>query len=146
MIMERLTQAEKQRRSDSLAMEIKKESIVLINQLPGFLTKDNLDFVVSIMDNINRLTDKSLFDRAEKLGIRDFFSSWRLLFLPFWKLTFGWDSAYGEGFTWKDFLSTLLERKENRIKKCVDLDKPIGVEFYDDFHVLMALVSLVKED
>ena len=69
-----------------------------------------------------------------------------MLFYPFWKLSFGWDSAYGKGFTWKDFLNHLLDRKENKIKKCVDLDKTIGVEFYDENSVLMATASLVKED
>lgn len=143
---EELTQAEQQKRSDTLALEVKKESIALINQLPDFITKENLDYVFSLMDRIDKLTDRSLFDRAEKLGIRDFFGSWRMLFYPFWRMTWGWESAFGSGFTWKGFLNHLLDRKENKIKKCVDLNKTIGVEFYDENSVLMAHVSLVKED
>lgn len=141
-----LTQVEQQKRSNELALAVKKEIIELISQLPNFITKENLDSIASLMNRIDKITDRSLFDRAENLGVRDFFGSWRLMFLPFWKLSFGWESAYGKGFTWKDFLGHLLDRKENKIKKCVDLNKTISVDFYDENSVLMATASLVKED
>lgn len=61
--------------------------------LPCELTEDNLNEFVKACNRVESLcADQSLY---------------RLL-IPFHYLTFGWQSAYGKGFTWNEFFNDII--------------------------------------
>ena len=137
--------AEKQRLSDNLAKEIQDKAKDYFSKLPNKVTKDSVSFIANVCDKVSSLTGAYAFNKAEQLGIRDYFGSWRLLLMPFWKMSWGFESAYAHGFTWLDFFKHLLEHGETEIK-IYDMKKDcVGFSVYKDAEE-RAKIFLVKED
>lgn len=87
---------------------------IMIN-IPSKLTAENKNDFVSICERIENITECA-FTEAEALGCRDFFSGWRRILAPWWKNGYdNWEYAYGEGFTWDQFLDYIIECNCNTI-------------------------------
>jgi hypothetical protein len=111
---------EKQNKAEQLGAEITKQVYSVMSELPHTLDKTNLGVFVDACEQIDQIC-KDAFSEAEKRGVRDFFGGWRKLLIPFWKFAGDWANAYGEGFTWKGFLETIL--KENYTEVSLYNDK-----------------------
>lgn len=68
----------------------------IFSGLPNKLCKDNFQVFIEACRYVDELCSDS--------------SAFRLL-MPFHRLTFGWQSAYGKGFTWELFFDEILNNK-----------------------------------
>lgn len=99
--------------------------------LPEYISEDNADMFVNAL----YLIDKLCADNP---------NAYRLI-MPFHKLTFGWQSAYAHGFTWKDFLKENIYSNYNNVRKFLNKSNPCIV-FYNSSGEEGFLVCLVNED
>jgi hypothetical protein len=114
-----------------------------LDVLPNYIIKDNVATFVSIFEQISKLTS-DIFDEAESLGCRDFFSGWRRLLMPFWKFGEYFECAYGDGFTWNDFLNTVVNENATDVEVVKDAYIPTVYFSYKDNKKFY--VALVTED
>ena len=115
----------------------------LLNVLPNCLTKDNIATFESIFEQISKLTS-DVFDEAKTLGCRDFFSGWRRLLMPFWKFGGCFECAYGDGFTWDDFLNIVVNDNATNVEIIKDVNIP--TVYFSDKDDKKYYVALVTED
>ena len=95
--------------ADKLEKSILDRVNELLATLPNYITIENEDTFVSVCDKIEKITVDA-FDEAKALGCRDIFSQWRRILPPWLKNSYNkWEYAYGEGFTWKQFLDYIIE-------------------------------------
>ena len=99
--------------------------------LPDILSKDNVDEFETTLYSIDKLCADN--PSAHKL------------IMPFHKLTFGWQSAYAHGFTWKDFLKEIIYTNYINVRKVLGKSNPCLV-FYNNLGEEGFLVTLVYED
>lgn len=92
-------------------------------------------------DSINEF--ETTLHRIDKL-CADNPNAYRLI-IPFHKLTFGWQSAYAHGFTWKDFLKEIIYTNYINVRKVLDKSNPCLV-FYNNLGEEGFLVTLVHDD
>lgn len=115
----------------------------LLDVLPNYITKDNISTFESIFEQVSKITTDA-FTEAESLGCRDFFSGWRRLLMPFWKFGGCFECAYGDGFTWNDFLNVVVN--ENATEVEVVKDVYIPTVYFSDKDNKKFYVALVTED
>lgn len=102
---------------------------IMINT-PSKLTIENKNDFVDICEKIDKITTDA-FTEAENLGCRDFFSGWQRIFAPWWKNGYdNWEYAYGEGFTWDQFLDYIIECNCNTTN--LKIDNRIPTIFFAD--------------
>lgn len=99
--------------------------------LPDYLSKDNIELFETALYNIDKLC-------------ADNPCAYRLT-MPFHKLTFGWQSAYANGFTWEDFLKDIIDTNYNNVKRILNKSNPCIV-FYNISGEEGFSVALVHED
>lgn len=117
----------------------------LMKNTPNKLVTENKNDFVSICEKINEITTNA-FIEAESLGCRDFFSGWRRLLTPWWKNGYNnWEYAYGDGFTWDQFLDYIIECDCNTINLKIDNRTPI-IFFANKDNVNQFCIELSKED
>jgi len=117
----------------------------LLVLLPDKITHNNEGMFVTVCERIGKITTDA-FTEAESLGCRDFFSGWRRLPPPWWTGSYGGcEYAYGEGFTWKQFLDCIIESNCNSVKILKDQAIP-RVVFYDKDNKPQFCIELSKED
>ena len=100
-------------------------------KLPDILSNDNIEIFETILYSIDKLC-------------ADNPSAYKLT-MPFHKLTFGWQSAYAHGFTWKDFLKEIIDTNYINVRKVLDKANPCIV-FYNKLGEYGFSVNLVNED
>lgn len=100
-------------------------------KLPEVLSEDNIDLFETILYSIDKLC-------------ADNPNAYRLT-MPFHKLTFGWQSAYAHGFTWKDFLNDIIDNNYNNVRKVLNKSIPCII-FYNNSGEDGFSVDLVNED
>lgn len=115
----------------------------LLDVLPNCITKDNISTFESIFKQISKLTS-DVFDEAEALSCRDFFSGWRRLLMPFWKFGGCFECAYGDGFTWNDFLNVVINEGAADVEVVKDINIP--TVYFSDKDNKKFYVALVTED
>lgn len=117
----------------------------LLVLLPNKITYKNEGMFVTVCERIGKITTDA-FTEAESLGCRDFFSGWRRVLAPWWKGSYGtWEYAYGEGFTWKQFLDYILENNCNIVDIRKDQDIPT-IFFADKDGKNQFCIELGRED
>ena len=99
--------------------------------LPNKLTKENISGFVEACHKVSSLC------RDPKL--------YRLL-IPFHHLTFGWQSAYGEGFTWELFLKSILEDGCTDVECSMGYFGPILLFSDKDHSEINFRISVVHDD
>ena len=102
-----------------------------LKKLPDILSKDNIEVFETILYSIDKLC-------------ADNPNAYRLT-MPFHKLTFGWQSAYAHGFTWKDFLNDIIDNNYNNVRKVLNKSIPCII-FYNNSGEDGFSVDLVNED
>ena len=113
--------------------------------IPSKLTAENKNDFVDICERIENIT-KDAFTEAESLGCRDFFSGWRRVFAPWWKGSYNtWEYAYGDGFTWKQFIDYIIENNCNNVAVKKDQNIPM-IFFADKNKINQFCIELGKED
>ena len=131
---------EKQDIAEQLGEEIVATVNEVMDTLPKNLTKDNLTVFSNACEQIDTICTKA-FDEAKRRGIRDLFCCWRKILIPFWKFGGNWENAYAKGFTWLDFLNTILEEGGVDIRH----DSKPELSFYQSDTKLFC-IRLVDED
>lgn len=117
---------------------------IMFDLLPSNLTKENKDKCADICRGIEQLTTEA-FAEADHLGIRDFFSGWRRVLIPYWSMTYGLTNAYGKGFTWDAFLDYALECNCSKIEKRDNYNRP-SFAILNKHNNPEFVVALEKED
>lgn len=130
---------EKQRKSEILGKEVEDRVYSILSSLPPKLTEHDLFKFSDACTEIDKIIRDS-FDQAKELGIRDSYI-WRRLLMPFHKCGWGWESAYGEGFTWDLFFNDILSEGCTEVKLY-----NIGILFSNSAGKSSFNISLVKED
>lgn len=136
---------DKQIISDNLEKSILDRVSGLLELLPNYISTENKDTFIATCEKISDITTNA-FAEAESLGCRDFFSSWRRLLTPWWKNIYGkLEYAYGDGFTWNQFLDYIIECD------CVDVKVMKGcniprISFSDKNGVQQFCIELSIED
>lgn len=100
-------------------------------KLPDILSNDNIEIFETILYSIDKLC-------------ADNPSAYKLT-MPFHKITFGWQSAYVHGFSWKDFLKDNIYTNYINVRKVLNKSNPCIV-FYNNSGEERFLVCLVTED
>jgi len=96
----------------------------LLALLPNSITHENGGMFVTVCEKVEGITTDA-FTEAKSLGCRDFFSGWRRVLTPWWKGGYDkWEYAYGEGFTWKQFIDYILECNCNTVDIKKEQDVP----------------------
>ena len=117
----------------------------LLVLLPNKITHENEGKFVTVCERISKITTDA-FTEAESLGCRDFFSGWRRVLTPWWKGSYNtWEYAYGDGFTWKQFLDYILECNCDNVKIKRDQNIPM-ILFADKDDIDQFCIELSKED
>lgn len=117
----------------------------LLILLPNFITPENEGMFVTVCERIGKITTDA-FTEAESLGCRDFFSGWRRILAPWWTDSYGkWEYAYGEGFTWKQFLDYIIESDCTSVEVNKNIDTP-RILFSDKNGVQQFCIELGRED
>lgn len=114
---------EKQDKAEQLGAEMTEQIYSIMSELPKKLEKENVGMFANACEQISKITTHA-FSEAEKRGIRDIFSGWRKILIPFWKFGNIWESAYGTGFTWEQFLKTILEEGCTEVSLSKDKKHP----------------------
>jgi hypothetical protein len=114
---------EKQNKAEQLGVEMVEQIYSIMSKLPKKLEKENVGMFANACEQISKITTHA-FSEAEKRGIRDIFSGWRKILIPFWKFGNIWESAYGTGFTWEQFLETILEEGCTEVSLSKDKKHP----------------------
>lgn len=115
---------DKQAIADRLEKSVLDRVRGLLALLPSYISTENENLFVIVCDRISTITSDT-FAEAETLGCRDFFSSWRRLLTPWWKNGYNkWEYAYGDGFTWKQFLDYIIESECTDVKINKDQNLP----------------------
>lgn len=135
---------DKQIIAEQLEASIIKHVQDILTTIPSKLDKDNLDLFVNICNSIDAITSNA-FTEAERLGCRDFFSGRRRLFIPYWKFYNKYEVAYGEYFSWHNYLFYAIECQCTDVEIILDDNNP-GFYLIDDKCNKQFLVSLEKED
>lgn len=118
---------DKQTIADKLEKSILDRVRGLMTTLPSYISNENEETFVTVCERISDITTDA-FTEAESLGCIDFFSSWRRLLVPFWRNCYGaWEYAYGDGFTWKQFLDYIIESNCNDVVVIKDRNIPVIV-------------------
>ena len=134
---------EKQNKAEQFGAEITEQVYSIMSELPHTLEKTNLVVFADACRQIDHICTEA-FSEAEKRGVRDFFGGWRKLLIPFWKFAGDWAKAYGEGFTWEQFLETIL--KENCTEVSLYNDKRYPSLSFIKNGKKYFNISLVNED
>lgn len=100
-------------------------------KLPDVLSEDNIEAFENILYSVDELCADN--PRAYRLT------------MPFHKLTFGWQSAFAHGFTWKDFLNDIIDNNYINIRKNLNCSLP-SVVFYNNSGEDGFSIGLVIED
>jgi hypothetical protein len=117
----------------------------LLMLLPNNITYKNEGMFVTVCERIGKITSDA-FTEAESLGCRDFFSGWRRVLTPWWKGSYNtWEYAYGNGFTWRQFLDYIIESNCNDVEVNKDQDVPT-IFFVDKDGKNQFCIELGKED
>jgi hypothetical protein len=117
----------------------------LLVLLPNYISTDNKDVFNTVCKSIGKITADA-FTEAESLGCRDFFSGWRRLLTPWWIGSYGtWEYAYGEGFTWGQFLDCIIDDNCNSVEVFKDQEIP-KILFYDKDNKPQFIIELSRED
>lgn len=83
--------------------EIIEKCMSACETLPNKLTKQNIPQFLSAINNINNaIKDPELY----------------LLLMPFHHLTWSWENAYADGFTWERFLNDIVESGNTQVIFC----------------------------
>lgn len=136
---------DKQIIADKLEKSILDRVCNLLTTLPNNVSTENEEMFVTVCERISDITTDA-FTEAESLGCRDFFSGWRRLLVPFWRNSYGeWEYAYGDGFTWKQFLDYIIESKCNDVEVIKDRNVPL-ILFTDKIDANQFCIELGKED
>lgn len=136
---------DKQIIADKLEKSILDRARNLLSTLPNYISTENEEMFVTVCERISDITDDA-FTEAESLGCIDFFSGWRRLLVPFWRNGYGeWEYAYGDGFTWKQFLDYIIESKCNDVVVIKDRNVPVIV-FIDKNKDEQFCIKLDRED
>lgn len=136
---------DKQAIAEKLEKSILDRARNLLSTLPNYISTENEDMFVSVCKRISDITTDA-FTEAESLGCRDFFSGWRRLLVPFWRNGYGkWEYAYGDGFTWKQFLDYIIESNCNDVVVIKDRNVPVIV-FIDKNKDEQFCIKLSVED
>lgn len=115
---------DKQIIADKLEKSILDRIRNLLTTLPNYISTENEDMFVTVCERISDITTDA-FTEAESLGCRDFFSGWRRILAPWWKNGYDiWEYAYGEGFTWKQFLDYIIECNCNIVNLKINDNTP----------------------
>ena len=110
--------------ADKLEKSILDRVNELLVSLPNYITIENEDTFVSVCDKIEKITVDA-FDEAKSLGCRDIFSGWRRILTPWWKNSYNkFEYAYGEGFTWKQFLDYIIESNCDKVEVSKEQNLP----------------------
>lgn len=100
---------DKQAISDKLERSILNRVRGIFALLPAHIDTENKCMFVRACDRVSDITTEA-FTEAESLGCRDYFSGWRRILTPWWRNGYGkWEYAYGEGFTWEQFMDYIVE-------------------------------------
>lgn len=134
---------EKQDKAEQLGSEMVEQIYLIMSKLPKNLEKENIDGFVNSCEQINKITTDA-FKEAEKRGVRDIFSGWRKILIPFWKFGGHWENAYGTGFTWENFLEIILE--EGCIEVSLDKNKKHPELLFQKNNKTEFTITLVDED
>ena len=134
---------EKQYNAEQLGVEMVEQIYSIMSKLPKILSKDNLNTFSNVCKKVDKIC-KGAFEEAEKIGVRDIFSGWRKLLIPFWKFGGQWENAYGTGFTWKQFLETILE--EGCTEVSLNRDKKHPELLFQKENKTEFTITLVDED
>lgn len=136
---------DKQIIADKLEKSILDRVRSLLITLPNYISTENEETFVTVCERISDITDDA-FTEAESLGCRDFFSGWRRLLVPFWRNCYGkWEYAYGDGFTYKQFLDYIIENNCNDVEVIKDRNIPVIV-FIDKNKDEQFCIKLDRED
>lgn len=132
----------------AIADKLEKSILDRVNELfvvlPNSISIENEDMFISTCDKIETITTDA-FDEAEHLGCRNIFSGWRRILTPWWKNSYNkWEYAYGNGFTWKQFLDYIVECNCNKVRVSTDKNKP--VIFFSDKDDIQFCIELSNED
>lgn len=134
--------------ADKLEKSILDRVNELLATLPNYITIENEDTFVSVCDKIEKITVDA-FDEAKALGCRDIFSGWRRILTPWWKNSYNkWEYAYGEGFTWKQFLDYIIECGCDKVEVSNEQNLP-AISFYkkdSDVQLNIFYIELSTED
>lgn len=102
--------------ADKLEKSILDRVNELLATLPNCINSENENTFVSVCNEIEKITVDA-FDEAKALGCRDVFSGWRRILTPWWKNSYNkFEYAYGELFTWKQFLDYIIESNCNKVE------------------------------
>lgn len=136
---------DKQIIADNLEKSILDRVRSLLTTLPNNISTENEEMFVTVCERISDITTDA-FTESESLGCRDFFSGWRRLLVPYWRNSYGeWEYAYGDGFTWKQFLDYIIESKCNDVVVIKDRNVPVIV-FIDKNKDEQFCIKLDRED
>jgi hypothetical protein len=131
--------------SDKLEKSILDRVSGLLVLLPNYISTENENLFVIACDRISAITSDA-FTEAETLGCRDFFSSWRRILTPWWKMANNkCEYAYGDGFTWKRFLNYIIESECTIVEVNSKINTP-RVSFSDSNGVQQFSIELSIED
>ena len=93
--------------SEKLEQSVLNRTYGLLSVLPEKLTLQNVNLFKTVCEKISNITS-DIFKEADALGVADSFGGWRRLFIPYWSLGGRFEIAYGEGFTWRNFLEYIV--------------------------------------
>ena len=85
---------EKQDKAEQLGAEMVEQIYSIMSKLPKKLEKENISMFANACEQISKITTHA-FSEAEKRGIRDIFSGWRKILIPFWKFGNIWSQKSG---------------------------------------------------
>ena len=131
--------------ADKLEKSILDRVNELLATLPNYITIENEDAFVSVCDKIEKITVDA-FDEAKALGCWYIFSGWRRILTPLWKNSYNkFEYAYGEGFTWKQFLDYIIECNCDKVEVSNEQNTPV-IFFSDKYNDIQFYIELSTED
>jgi len=135
---------DKQIIADKLEKSILDRVCGLLALLPNTLSYENIGLFITVCERIEKITSDA-FTEADVLECRDYFSGWRRLLTPWWKNGYTkWEYAYGNGFTWSDFINYIVECGCVCVTVHSDYTEP--TVFFSNDGVEKFCISLIKED
>lgn len=128
----------------SLEHSVVDRTKVLLSLLPKKITNDNLDECADVCKGIEQITSDA-YAEADSLGIKDIFSGWRRVLIPYWSMSYEWPCKYKREFTWADYLEFALECGCNKVELFEYNDTP-SFGILDKSNKLQFVVALEKEN